>query len=62
MNSSAADSILFNSELYKKYLEVREHILKNKWYMSERAGRDVGFESALVNYYAFHHNQDQVNS
>lgn len=58
MASDTVNGMLYNSELYKKYLEVREHILKNKWYMSERAGKDVGFESALVNYFAFHHNQD----
>ena len=57
MAVSTDNSMLYNSELYKKYLEIREHILKNKWYMSEKAGKDVGFESALVNYYAFHHNQ-----
>jgi hypothetical protein len=36
--------------LYKKYMEEREHILKNKWYMSERSGRDVGYERALLNW------------
>lgn len=36
--------------LYKKYMEQREHVLKNKWYMSERAGRDVGYEKALLNW------------
>jgi hypothetical protein len=36
--------------LYKKYMEEREHILKNKWYMSERAGKDVGYEKALFNW------------
>ena len=36
--------------LYKKYAEEREHIFKNKWYMSERCGQDVGFEKALLNW------------
>jgi len=36
--------------LYKKYKEEREHILKNKWYMSERAGKDVGYEKALFDW------------
>jgi hypothetical protein len=36
--------------LYKKYVEEREHILKNKWYMSERVGRDVGYEKALLDW------------
>jgi hypothetical protein len=36
--------------LYKKFLEEREHILKNKWYMSEKAKKDVGFERALLDW------------
>jgi len=42
--------LLENTLLYKKFAEEREHILKNKWYMSERAGRDVGFERALLDW------------
>lgn len=47
---SAADSILINSALYKEFLKEREEILRNKWYMSEKEGRDVGFERALLNW------------
>ena len=36
--------------LYKKYMEEKEHILRNKWYMSERTGRDVGYEKALFDW------------
>lgn len=36
--------------LYKRYQEEREHILKNKWYMSERKGYDVGYEKALFDW------------
>jgi len=35
---------------YKKYMEEKEHILRNKWYMSERAGKDVGYEKALLDW------------
>jgi len=42
--------ILENSCLYKHYMEQKEHILKNKWYMSERCGRDVGYEKALLDW------------
>jgi len=31
-------------------MEQKEHILKNKWYMSERCGRDVGYEKALLDW------------
>ena len=39
-----------HSSLYKDFLEEREEILRNKWYMSERAGQDVGFERALMDW------------
>jgi hypothetical protein len=42
--------LLEDTLLYKKFAEEREHILRNKWYMSERAGRDVGFERALLDW------------
>lgn len=38
------------SNLYKRFQEEREHILKNKWYMSEKEGKDVGFERALLDW------------
>lgn len=41
---------LENTLLYRRFTEEREHILKNKWYMSEREGRDVGFERALMDW------------
>lgn len=47
---SSFDAITKNSKLYKEFLAEREEILKNKWYMSERAGHDVGFERALLDW------------
>ena len=46
--------ILFNSELYKKFLEEREEILKHKWIESEKAGQDIGFEKALLSWVCNH--------
>ncbi|NBW56593.1 DUF4032 domain-containing protein [bacterium] len=43
-----------NSLLYKEFLKEREEILKNKWYMSEKEGRDVGFERALIDWVSKH--------
>jgi len=39
-----------NSKLYQAFLEERDHILKNKYYLSEKAGKDVGFEKALMDW------------
>ncbi len=50
----SAEVIMRNSELYRSFLEEREHILKNKWYMSERVGYDVGFEKALMDWVCYH--------
>lgn len=44
------DPLVANSLLYKKHKEEMEHIQKNKWYMSERAGKDVGYERALLDW------------
>jgi hypothetical protein len=40
--------------LYKKYKEEIDHVLKHKWYMSEKAGRDVGHEKALLDWLVNH--------
>ena len=46
--------IISNSELYKKFLEEREEILKHKWLESEKAGKDIGFEKALLSWVCHH--------
>lgn len=33
---------------YRAFLATREKILKFKWVESEKAGRDIGFEAALL--------------
>ena len=38
------------SSLYKEYLAKQEEVMKHKWYESERAGRDVGFAYALIDW------------
>jgi hypothetical protein len=38
------------SSIYKEYLALREEVNKHKWYESERAGKDVGWAQALINW------------
>jgi hypothetical protein len=38
------------TSLYKEFLAQREEIMKHKWYESERAGKDVGFAYALIDW------------
>lgn len=39
-----------NSILYKEFLAEREEILRHKWLESEKAGQDIGFEKALLDW------------
>ena len=39
-----------NSMLYKEFLAEREEILCHKWIESEKAGYDIGFERALLDW------------
>ncbi len=39
-----------NSMLYKEFLAEREEILRHKWIESEKAGHDIGFEKALLDW------------
>ena len=43
-----------NSVLYKEFLAEREEILKHKWIESEKAGNDIGFEKALLDWIVKH--------
>ena len=39
-----------NSALYKEFLAERREILCHKWIESEKAGYDIGFERALIDW------------
>jgi hypothetical protein len=39
-----------NSVLYREFLAEREEILRHKWIESEKAGHDIGFERALLDW------------
>ena len=56
MRVSAEDQPQFvkNSVLYKEFLAEREEILKHKWIESEKAGKDIGFEKALLDWIVKH--------
>jgi hypothetical protein len=38
------------SPLYREFLAERDEILRHKWIESEKAGYDIGFERALVDW------------
>lgn len=42
------------SALYRELLAEKQEIMRHKWFMSERAGYDVGFDVALINWVRNH--------
>jgi len=47
---SCDSSVLERSSLYQEFLAEREEILRHKWLESEKAGKDIGFERALLDW------------
>jgi hypothetical protein len=54
MAESTVDPLLMNSSVYQEFLAEREEINKHKWFRSEEAGHDIGFEAALVDWMLKH--------
>jgi hypothetical protein len=54
MAELSTDEIAENCSLYQEFLAERDEILRHKWIKSEEAGRDIGFETALVDWSATH--------
>ncbi|NCG08482.1 MAG: DUF4032 domain-containing protein [Verrucomicrobia bacterium] len=43
-----------NSNIYQEFLAERHEILRHKWLESEKVGRDIGFERALLDWIRKH--------
>lgn len=52
--SAEPDSFFQDSALYQEFLAEREEILRHKWIESEKAGIDIGFEKALLDWKVNH--------
>jgi len=37
-----------DTSFYKEFMAQREEIMKHKWYESEKAGQDIGFARAVI--------------
>jgi hypothetical protein len=48
--SDSDSKLLKGSRLYQEFLAEREEIMRHKWFESEKAGYDVGFEKALLDW------------
>ena len=42
------------TELYVEFLAERDEILRHKWFQSEKAGYDIGFDKALMEWIIRH--------
>jgi len=52
--SEENSDLVKESALYKEFLAEREEILRHKWIESEKAGHDIGFEKALLDWIVRH--------
>jgi hypothetical protein len=52
--SDADASLLKGSKLYQEFLAEREEINRHKYFESQKAGHDIGFEKALLDWVAKH--------
>jgi hypothetical protein len=57
--TSQTDGLLERSQLYREFQIEREAIMRHKWIESEKAGRDIGFEHALISWVVHHRAQWQ---
>jgi hypothetical protein len=51
---TATEFSIYNSSLYKEFLEEREEVLKHKWLESEKKGYDIGYSAALIEWILKH--------
>ena len=47
---SQSGDFVKDSLLYKEFVAERDEILRHKWLESEKAGHDIGFEKALLDW------------
>jgi len=56
-DEESGNALVKRSSLYQEFLAEREEILRHKWVQSEKAGHDVGFERALLDWIRFHRDE-----
>lgn len=52
--NASSKQMVMNSALYREFVAEREEILRHKWIESEKAGHDIGFERALLDWIVKH--------
>jgi hypothetical protein len=54
MTASTMARVFQKSALYLGFLAERDKILRHKWIESQKAGQDIGFEKALIEWVMHH--------
>jgi len=49
-SQGVGEDFVKNTVLYKTSLAIKEEILKHKWIESEKVGRDIGFDLAMMDW------------
>lgn len=52
--SPSGDSWMKHSSLFRRWEEVKKEINAHKWYESEKAGHDIGWDRASVDWLVRH--------
>ena len=60
-NAAGSHDFVNRSSFYQEYLAEREEILRHKWIESEKAGHDIGFEHALIDWVRNHRDKWRQN-
>lgn len=53
-HSESENAWISKSSLFREWDEMKQEILKHKWYESEKAGRDIGWDRASVDWLVHH--------
>lgn len=53
-NNKDSHNFAKRSSVYQEFLAERNEILRHKWIESEKVGRDIGFERALLDWIRKH--------
>ena len=51
---SVSNSHVYELLIYKEIIAQKEEILRHKWLESEKAGRDIGYDAALIDWVIKH--------
>lgn len=49
-DAKADDEWVHGTSLFQEWEAMKEDVMRHKWFESERAGHDVGWDRALVDY------------